>query len=73
MKKNQWNSTDQQLINWFNDYLKQLEKKNISTRDLYAYWEFETLLGPTSPRAQTGVLQKGLRLMKELVEREWKQ
>jgi hypothetical protein len=57
----QWSKTDQELIDWCLEYM------DSRTRTKYAWIPLkkEILLGPNSPRAQSGILQTGLRLMRK--------
>ncbi|MFA6066445.1 MAG: toprim domain-containing protein [Candidatus Babeliaceae bacterium] len=61
-----WNEEDQALVNWALHYISE---RTIS-RFAYNKLEQEINMGPDSPRAKTGELQSGLRLMKHLVEQE---
>ena len=63
-----WNKEDQEIINWFKSYVHQLEVAHVPSRPAYTCFEKEIALGPESPRAKTGELQNGLRLMRRLVE-----
>ncbi len=58
-----WSQSDNELIDWTLGYINSMTH----TRDAYVPIEQEILLGPDSPRAKTGELQEGLRLMKSLV------
>jgi len=61
----EWSKEDKKLIDWFMSYAKKhpmaLAHKPI---------EREILLGPDNPKAISGELQEGLRLMKTLVDNE---
>jgi len=61
-----WNDEERILIKWVLDYLND----RTITRDDKFYSDLleEIKLGADSPRARTGELQNGLRLMKYLVE-----
>ena len=60
----QWSKEDQDLINWVLAYIDTMT----TTHEAYKIFEQEIALGPHSPRARTGELQKGFKLMKSLVE-----
>jgi len=64
---NKWRKEDKKLIDWFMAYAKKH-----ATKLAHKPIEREVLLGPQSPRAITGELQRGLKLMKMLVEAETK-
>jgi DNA primase len=59
-----WNASDQELLQWVFKYISE----RTSTRDAYVKYEQEILLGLDSPRAKTGELQDGFRLMKQMLE-----
>jgi hypothetical protein len=63
-----WSNEDQALIDWILHYINE----RTITRSSYDIFEREINLGPNSPRARTGELQKGLRLMKQMIEDECK-
>ncbi len=56
-------SEDNALIEWILNYIK----KQTTTRAAYINFEQEIVLGQTSPRALSGELQRGFRLMKKMV------
>ena len=58
---------DQELIDYI---LKYIDKQQTAFRPYYTPFEEEIFLGPDSPRAKSRELQEGLRLMKELIEKE---
>lgn len=65
--KHAWSeSPDLELIEWILNYISEMT----TTRSTYVIYEKEIVLGPDSPRAKTGELQKGFWLMKELIEKE---
>jgi len=59
-----WSKEDKKLIDWFMSYARE----KCPTRLAHKPFEREVLLGPGSPRAITGELQEGLKLMKMLIE-----
>jgi len=61
-----WCKEDAELTNWILDYIN----NRFVTRLAYTKLEDEILLGPGSPRAISGELQDGLRLMRSLIETE---
>lgn len=56
---------DQELI----DYVLKYIDDRIITKRAYGAWEKEIFLGPNSPRAKIGELQKGLSLMQKLIDK----
>ncbi len=65
-KPMEWSQTDKQLVDWCLNYIG----KMTTGKAFYAAFEQEILLGPYSPRAKTGELQEGLKLMQRLAYRE---
>ncbi len=59
-----WNQEDQELVNWILHYISE----RTITRYAYDKLEQEINVGLNSPRAQTGELQQGLRLMRKIIE-----
>jgi len=59
-------SGELELIEWVLNYINE----RTTTRHAYIDFEKEIVLGPKSPRAQTGELQNGFKLMKQLVEQQ---
>ncbi|HRN78580.1 MAG TPA: toprim domain-containing protein [Candidatus Dependentiae bacterium] len=55
-------TTDQELIDYV---LKYIDDRTVTKRT-YDAWEKEIFLGPDSPRAKIGELQKGLKLIQQL-------
>lgn len=62
-----WNDEEQALMDWILCYINE---RTTITRDSYKMFEEEIKLGPSSPRAISGELQDGLRLMKRLIEEQ---
>lgn len=62
----EWSQTDKQLVDWVLNYI---EKMSMG-KQFYTHYVDEIMLGPDSPRARTGELQAGLRLMQRLAFRE---
>jgi hypothetical protein len=61
-KPAEWSQTDKQLVDWALNYIG----KMTVGKAFYAAFVEEILLGPDSPRARTGELQAGLKLMQRL-------
>lgn len=62
--KHGWDKEEDLLIiDWFLQYVKE----RTVTRESYNIFEKEIALGNNSPRAKTGELQKGLKLMRQLI------
>lgn len=61
-KPAEWNQTDKHLVDWALNYIG----KMTVGKAFYAAFEQEILMGPDSPRARTGELQAGLKLMQRL-------
>lgn len=62
----EWSQTDKAVVDWVLKYIQSMTY----TRNGYAPLEQEILMGPDSPRARTGELQAGLRLMQRMVYQE---
>lgn len=62
--KREWSAEDKALLSWVTQYISE----RTVTRHAYKMFEDEIALGPDSPRARTGELQAGFRLMKQLAE-----
>jgi hypothetical protein len=62
----QWSLADQQLINWLIGYID-IKKQN---KQFYKPFLDEIALGPDSPRARSGELMEGFRIMREMADKE---
>ena len=65
-KPMEWSQTDKSIVDWALEYIANMTTAKYAYSDL----EKEILMGPSSPRARTGELQAGLRMMKRLVYQE---
>ncbi len=65
ISESKWAGEDKALTDWILQYIEKM-----SSNKFYINLANEIAQGPNSPRAKTGELQRGLRLMKSMLEEE---